>query len=370
MLTYRADRGHINDWHVMNLGQFAAGGCGLVMMESTKIEPRGCSTLRDAGIWSDAFIPGLARIVETIHTLGAAAGIQLGHSGRKAGMVLPWEGRVPLDIDKVASPDGQPWDLIGPSPVSHGEGFKAPRALSKGEIADVIAAWTVAAARAARAGFDVVELHGAHGYLVHQFLSPLANQRTDCYGGERKNRMRFALELVEAVRAIWPKDRPFLVRVSAADGVGWELEDSIALSKEMALLGVDVVDCSSGGIATGSVLAQEKPVYGYQVPYAARIRAEASIKTMAVGLIVDPRQAEEILRSGHADLIAIGRELLVNPHWTYHAACVLDDPAAQSLLPDPYGYWLNRRGKLDPWRAGEHSLPSPAESFATENASA
>ena len=346
MLTYRAERGHTNDWHLMNLGQFAAGGAGLVMMESTKIEARGCSTLKDAGLWSDEFVPAITRIVDLIHGLGAHAGIQLGHSGRKAGMVLPWEGRVPLDLDTTASPDGLPWDLVGPSAIAHGPGFKVPRALSVSEIAGIIEAWTRAAERAVRSGFDVLEIHAAHGYLGHQFLSPHANQRSDAYGGSRTNRMRFVLELVDSVRSVWPAERPLFVRLSAVDGMGWEIEDSIALCREMAARGVDVVDCSSGGIAAGHVMEPVAPSYGYQVPYAAAIRREAGIKTMAVGLIVDPMQAETILHKGEADIVAIGREFLQNPHWALHAADRLDETHSSELLPDSYGYWLAKRKEL------------------------
>lgn len=346
MLTYRAEGGHTNDWHVMNLGQFAAGGAGLVFMESTKIDPRGCSTLKDAGLWSDEFIPAMTRIVDLIHELGAHAGIQLGHSGRKAGMVLPWEGRVPLDLDTVNTPTGEPWELVGPSAIAHGPGFKVPRELSIGDIQEIIETWVKATVRAEKAGFDVVEIHAAHGYLAHQFLSPHANKRTDRYGGSLKNRMRFVLELVSAVRNVWPEDRPLFIRLSAADGMGWELEDSVALSREMGALGVDVVDCSSGGMASGGAKEPLVPGYGYQVPYAARIRRDAGIKTMAVGLIVDPRQAEAILDAGDADLTAIGREFLQNPHWALHAAEVLDARDAGRLTPHSYDYWLEKRKQL------------------------
>lgn len=346
MLTYRAEGGHINDWHVMNLGQFAAGGAGLVFMESTKINPHGCSTLKDAGLWSDDFVPNLTRIVDLIHELGAHAGIQLGHSGRKAGMVLPWEGRVPLDLDTIKTPTGEPWQLVGPSAIAHGPAFKVPKELSRGEIQDVIDDWVKATVRAEKAGFDVVEIHAAHGYLAHQFLSPHANKRTDRYGGSLNNRMRFLLELVSAVRSVWPESRPLFVRISAIDGMGWDLADSVALSRELAALGVDVVDCSSGGMAPAGVKEPVTPGYGYQVPYAARIRRDAGIKTMAVGLIVEPRQAEAILQSGDADLVAIGREYLRNPHWTLHAAEAISPRDVGSLTPESYNYWLEKRKQL------------------------
>lgn len=343
MLTYRAQNGHTNDWHLMNLGQYAAGGAGLVMMESTKVEARGCSTLKDAGLWADEFIPAVTRIVNLIHELGAHAGIQLGHSGRKAGMYLPWEGRGPLDLDEARSPDGQPWDLIGPSPIAHGRGYKAPRELSIKEIAEVIENWTSAARRAEQCGFDVLELHAAHGYLGHQFLSAHANQRSDAYGGTLHNRMRFVLETAEAVRAVWPADRPLFARLSAVDELGWTIEDSIALSRELAIRGVDVIDCSSGGIGGRNLMEPAAPKYGYQVPYAAAIRREAGVKSMAVGLIVAPSHAEAIIRDGEADLVAIGREFLQNPHWALAAADELAPAKSRELTPESYGYWLAKR---------------------------
>lgn len=343
MLMYRAEGGHTNDWHVMNLGQFAAAGVGLVMMESTKVDPDGCSTLRDAAIWDDAYVPGLRRIVDHVHSLGTPIGVQLGHSGRKAGMVLPWEGRGVLDLDRTPNPAGAPWQLVGPSAIPHSDACKTPHALSVAEIGGMIDTWVAAARRALAAGFDVIELHLAHGYLGHQFLSPHANRRGDGYGGSLQNRMRFALELAEAVRAVWPADRPLFARLSCVDGMGWTIEDSIALSRELAARGVDIVDCSTGGMAVrGENL---RPGYGYQTPFAAAIRAQAGAATMAVGMIVDPRQAEAIIATGKADLVALGRELLHNPHWAYHAAQQLGVAEPESLLPPSYAYWLDKRGR-------------------------
>jgi 2,4-dienoyl-CoA reductase-like NADH-dependent reductase (Old Yellow Enzyme family) len=344
MLTYQAEAGKVNDWHVMNLGQYAAGGAGLVFMESTKVDPHGCSTQKDCGIWSDEFVPGLARVADIIHRQGAHAGLQLGHSGRKAGMVLPWEGRGVLDLDHALTPSGERWQLVGPSAIAQNSNYKVPKELTGDEIKNMIDKWVRAAERAFQAGFDVLELHCAHGYLGHEFLSPLANQRTDRYGGSLENRMRFVLELATAVRAVWPHSQPLFLRISAVDNVGWTLDDSVALGKELNTVGVDVIDCSSGGMG-GDPLADTPPTYGYQVPYAARIRSEAGIKTMAVGLITDGRQAESILQKGEADLIAVGREFLSDPHWPLHAAEALGE-RTKGMLPDSYDYWLEKRRGL------------------------
>src|SRR5438128_5401656 len=345
MLTYQADNGRPNDWHIMNLGQFAAGGAGLVFMESTKVDPHGCSTRKDCGIWSDEFVPGLAKIADMIHKQGAHAGLQLGHSGRKAGMVLPWEGRGVLDLDHVPTPSGESWQLVGPSAIAHNSSYKVPKALSLSDIENLIDKWVKATRRAAEAGFDALELHCAHGYLGHQFLSPMANQRTDRYGGSLQNRMRFVVELATTVRAAWPDGQPLFVRISAVDNVGWALDDSVALANELRTAGVDVIDCSSGGMG-GDPMAEGTLTYGYQVPYAARIRQEAGIKTMAVGLITNGRQAEAILQNEQADLIAIGREFLSDPHWPLHAAEALGVPT-KGMLPDSYDYWLEKRRSLD-----------------------
>ncbi|TJV46116.1 MAG: NADH:flavin oxidoreductase/NADH oxidase [Mesorhizobium sp.] len=344
MLTYQAEGGKANDWHVMNLGQYAAGGAGLVFMESTKVDPHGCSTRKDCGIWSDEFVPGLARVADIIHQQGAMAGLQLGHSGRKAGMVLPWEGRVPLDLDSVPTPSGETWQLVGPSAIAHNSKYKVPKELTRDDIKAMINKWVKAAKRAARAGFDVLELHCAHGYLGHQFLSPVANKRTDEYGGLLRDRMRFVVEMATAVRSVWAESQPLFLRISAVDNAGWTIDDSVALAKELRRVGVDVIDCSSGGMG-GDPLADTPPTYGYQVPYAARIRREAGIMTMAVGLITDAHQAQGIIRSGEADLIAIGREFLSDPHWPLHAAEVLGE-RTEGIMPHPYDYWLEKRREL------------------------
>lgn len=360
MHQYAAVDGHAGDWHLMNAGRYAAGGAGFVMMESTKVERRGCGTVGDLGLWNDAFVPGLARIVDFIHGCGAVAGIQLGHSGRKARTGRPWEGGRPLSPSAEIA-DWDAWELIAPSALAPDERSPVPRALELAEIPDAVAAWGKAAARANAAGFDIIEIHAAHGYLLHQFLSPLANQRTDAYGGSERNRMRFVIEVVEAVRAHWPQGKPLFLRLSAEDDAGWGPAQSVALAREVKPLGVDVIDCSSGGIlARAPSLA---PGYDYQVPYAERIRREAGVMTMAVGVIVHARQAERILAEGRADLVALAREMLYNPNWAMDAAQKLGFDAGFEMLPPPYRYWLSKRASalpaLTPSTWAEGDLPQP-----------
>ncbi len=344
MLTYSAVGGHVSDWHLAHLAQFAAGGAGLVFMESTKIDPAGCSTPRDTGLWKDEFVEPLKRITALIKRNGAVPAIQLGHSGRKARRSVPWEGRVPMancpGVDR-----GEEWELVGPSAIAHDPKYAVPREMTRDDIREVDQAWAEAARRANEAGFDVVEIHGAHGYLIHQFLSATANQRTDEYGGSLENRMRLAIEVARAVRTRWPEGKPLFFRASAVDETGWTIEDSIALAKVLKANGVDVIDCSSGGMGDGATASEGAPRYGYQVPYAREIRAGADIMTMAVGMIVHSDQAEEIVNTGSADLVALGRELLHNPHWPIDAAQKLGIEAPFSGIPNAYAYFLEKRAK-------------------------
>lgn len=341
MHQYAAVKGFPTDWHLMNAGRYAAGGAGLFFVESTKIERRGCGTVGDLGLWDDAFIPPLRRIAEFTRACGAAVGIQLGHSGRKSRIARPWEGGRPLapspEID-----DWDAWELVAPSAISADAKSPVPRALERHEIRPIVEDWGKATARAQAAGFDVVELHGAHGFLIHQFLSPQANQRSDDYGGSLQNRMRFAIEVAECARANWPQDKPLFMRLSVDDGAGWDPASSVALAKLLKTRGVDLIDCSGGGMLSGAVPGA--PVgYGYQVPYAETLRREADIPTMAVGLIVHAAQAEQILQEGRADLIALARELLYNPNWAMDAAQKLGlDPRFESV-PPAMAYWLERR---------------------------
>ncbi len=348
MHQYSARAGFATDWHIMNAGRYAAGGAGLVIVESTKIERRGCGTIGDLGIWDDALVPGLKRVVDLIHQCGAAAGIQLGHSGRKARCQRPWEGGKPLQQADVPAEDWAAWDLVAPSALAADAASAVPHELKADEIHALIESWGQAAARAQAAGFDTVEIHGAHGYLVHQFLSPLANQRSDAYGGSEEKRMRFACEVVESVRANWPADKPLFLRLSAEDDAGWGPAQSVALAKRVKPLGVDIIDCSSGGMLGRPLATTVKPAYGYQVPYAERIRSEAGMMTMAVGLIVHATQAEAILQRGQADLVALAREMLYNPNWAMDAAQKLGVDPQFALVPPPYQYWLARRAATVP----------------------
>jgi 2,4-dienoyl-CoA reductase-like NADH-dependent reductase (Old Yellow Enzyme family) len=346
MHQYSAVKGFATDWHLMNAGRFAAGGAGLVIMESTKVERRGCGTVGDLGLWDDAFIPGLRRCVDFIRAHGAVPGIQLGHSGRKARRHRPWEGGKPLlaaDGPEIYDWDG--WELVSSSALQSPEDEPLPRALGRDEISAVIENWGQAARRAHEAGFDVLDIHGAHGYLIHQFLSPFANRRNDDYGGSELNRMRFAVEVVESVRAHWPAHKPLFLRLSVEDDAGWGPDQSVALAKLVKPRGVDVIDCSSGGMRGSPVVSAGPVTYGYQVPYADRLRNDAGIMSMAVGLIVHADQAEAILREGRADLIALARELLYNPNWPMDAARKLGAGPDFTLVPPAQAYWLSKRAQ-------------------------
>lgn len=346
MCTYSAVDGMAGDWHLVHLGKFALGGAGIVFVEATAVEARGRITHGDVGIWSDAHAAALGRVAAFLKTHGALPAIQLAHAGRKASMQRPWHGNAALTAEDAARGD-IPWDIIAPTAAPMAEGWLVPKAMERADIDAVIAAFAAGAKRALAAGFEIAEIHGAHGYLIHSFLSPLSNRRTDGYGGDLAGRMRFALEVSEAVRAVWPQDKPLFFRVSSVDGLegGWRIEDTVELAKALKARGVDVIDCSSGGI-TGSATAAAIPrTLGFQVPYAARVRREVGIATQAVGLILDGPQAEAILQAGDADLIAIGREALVDPFWALRAAQALGVSTGYSQWPTPYGWWLERRAR-------------------------
>lgn len=350
MCQYSANDGHVTDWHLVHLGKFAQGGAGIVFMEATAVEARGRITHGDTGIWSDAHVAGLQRVSSFVKSQGAVPAIQLAHAGRKASMARPWYGNGPLTQADLARGD-KPWQIVAPSDTSIGDEWLKPKAMDKRELDEVKDAFVAAAKRAHQAGFEIVELHAAHGYLLHTFLSPLSNQRKDEYGGSRETRMRFPLEVAQAVRAAWPAQKPLFLRVSSIDDVegGWSLEDTIAFAKELKELGVDVIDCSSGGIlgsATAATKTLLKRVPGFQIPFAERIRKEAGVKTMAVGLILTAQQAEDALRNESADLIAVGREALYDPNWPVHAALALGVDPEYAHWPQQYGWWLTRRDGL------------------------
>jgi 2,4-dienoyl-CoA reductase-like NADH-dependent reductase (Old Yellow Enzyme family) len=324
MCQYSAKHGVANDWHLVNLGRFAIGGFGLIIVEATGVTPEARISYADLGLWDDAQIPPLARIVTFLHNEGAAAGIQLAHAGRKASTPVPFRHGFDETEEEKPMVGFESWTPIAPSAIIHpsnSPGYTMPREMTKADIAATVQAFADAARRADAAGFDVVEIHAAHGYLINEFLSPLANERTDEYGGSRENRMRFALEVTEAVRAVWPQHKPLLIRISATDGAegGWEVADSVALAHELKARGVDAVHVSSSGVAAFGLTAG--PLF--QVPLSKAVR-EAGVKTIAVGLITEPADAEHILQTGEADLVAFARGALDDPNWAIHAHHVLD----------------------------------------------
>lgn len=347
MCQYNSVGGLPGDWHLAHLGRLAIGGAGLVFHEETAVEERGRKTHDCAGIWSDEHIPAYRRLTDLVRQCGAVSGIQLGHSGAKASSHGAMKDWTPL-LEQDAADGHAPWLAISPSGVPTGRDRPTPHALGEGEIATVVSAWGEAARRALEAGFDVLEIHGAHGYLIHQFLSPATNRRSDRYGGSRENRMRLAFEICEAVRGQWPKDKPLFFRVSALDGRGgiWDLEDTVALSLGLKNRGVDVIDCSSGGISGDSAMPVIPRTPGYHVPYASTVKRRTGIATVAVGLICTPVQAEAVLRDGHADIVAMARELMQHADWPASAARELgiDDPLG--VFPEPYAFRLRRREQI------------------------
>lgn len=348
MCQYSAKDGVASDWHFAHLARFALGGAGLVFVEATAVRREGRITHGDTGLWQDSQIAPLKRIADFLRSQGAVPAIQLGHAGRKGSMQRPWHGNGPLDdSDRARGEDV--WPTVAPSPLAMDKGWLVPHELTPAEMAALREDFRRATLRAVEAGFDVVEIHGAHGYLLQSFLSPIGNRRNDAYGGDRAGRMRFPLEVAETVRAAWPKERPVFFRVSSIDGIegGWMLEDTVALAAELKARGIDVVDCSSGGIAGSATAARVPRGFGFQIPFAERVRREADIKTMAVGLILDPHLAESALRNGQADLIAIGRQALFDPNWPLHAEQALrGDGADFAHWPVQAGWWLERRERM------------------------
>lgn len=341
MCQYAAVDGLVQDWHRHHHARFALSGVGGAVIEATGVMAEGRITPGCLGLWNDGQIPGMAEITRLYRSHGISSGVQLAHAGRKASAALPWHGAGPL---ASTSPE-QAWQTVGPSAVAHADGWPVPHELTQGEISAVVQAFADAAVRAVKAGFDFVEIHGAHGYLVHSFLSPLSNRRSDAYGGSFDNRSRFALEVTEAVRAAIPGDMPMFWRVSAVDHdpAGLQIEDTVRLVVRLKAAGADVIDVSSGGISGPIARSGPPQVPGHQVPYAARIRREADIATMAVGMIMEPALAEKILTDGDADLIALGRELLADPAFAYRAARELGLPSPESILPEPFAFHLARR---------------------------
>jgi 2,4-dienoyl-CoA reductase-like NADH-dependent reductase (Old Yellow Enzyme family) len=327
MCQYSCTDGFATDWHLVHLGSRAVGGAGLVIAEATAVTPEGRITPQDLGLWQEAHVEPLARIARFIREQGAVAGIQLAHAGRKASCQVPWEGGKPIPVEAGG------WVPEAPSAIPFDPASPPPHELTEEAIQQIVAAFAQSTRWALAAGFQVVELHAAHGYLLHEFLSPLSNTRTDAYGGSFESRTRFVRECVQAMRAVWPESLPLFVRISATDWVdgGWDLPQSIELARLLKPLGVDLIDCSSGGAVPKASI----PVGpGYQVPFAEAIRRETGMLTGAVGLITEPQQAEAILQQGQADLVLLARELLRDPYWPLHAARTLGADVAWPVQYD------------------------------------
>ena len=335
MCQYVATDGFADDWHLVHLGSRAAGGVGLVIVEATAVTPDGRITPGDLGIWSDEHVDSLARIVRFVESQGATAGIQLAHAGRKASCDVPWKGGSAL------MPESGAWPVIGPSAVPFDDGTPMPAVLDEAGIDEVVAAFEAATVRALAAGFRVIEVHAAHGYLLHQFLSPLSNQRSDGYGGNLENRMRLTLRVAGSVRKLVSAQLPLFVRISATDWVegGWDIDQSVLLAGRLKELGIDLIDVSSGGLVPKARIPVGK---GYQVRFARKIRDETGVMTGAVGLITEPSYANEIITGGDADLVLLARELLREPYWALKAQQEL---GAEPSWPISYGYAVKRRAK-------------------------
>ena len=332
MCQYSCEDGYPTDWHLVHLGSRAVGGAAIVIAEASAVEARGRISPQDAGIWQDGHVEAWARTAAFIAEQGAIPAIQLAHAGRKASVHRTWEGGASL------TPDEGAWETVAPSAIPFDEGWHVPHALDVGEIRDVIGAFRTAAERALAAGFQLIEIHGAHGYLLHEFLSPISNQRQDRYGGAFENRVRIVLEVTEAVRSVWPERLPLFARLSTTDWVdgGWDVEQTVALSRLLSARGVDLIDCSSGGNVASAKIPMRP---GYQVPFAEQVRREASVPTGAVGLITAPEHAEEIVANGRADMVLLARELLRDPYWPLRAGRELGDEVAYW----PIQYWRARR---------------------------
>jgi 2,4-dienoyl-CoA reductase-like NADH-dependent reductase (Old Yellow Enzyme family) len=357
LCMYQAVDGRAGPFHFSHLTAFARGRVGLVFTEATAVAPEGRISHGCCGLWNDDQIEAYRPIAAAISAFGSVPAIQLAHAGRKASVQPPWAGSRPL-VNADTTDGSPPWPTVGPTSEPVSSTWPAPHALTEPEIADLVAAFAAAARRAVKAGFKVLEIHGAHGYLIHSFLSPLANKRNDRYGGDLAGRMRFPLDVVEAVRAAWPEELPLFVRISAVDGPasGWNIEDSVALATELGKRGVDVVDCSAGGIAgppafrandSGEALksrGDRRP--GFQVPYAERVRQGTGVQSMAVGVIISGEQAEAILQEGRADLVAVGRELMYDPFWALKAAEALGCDPDCKMWPSSYGWAVARRAEI------------------------
>ena len=342
MCQYKAKDGVISDWHFQHYSRFAFSGLGAAFVEATGVSPEGRIGHGCTGIWSDSHVEGLSKIAKIFNEYNCLSGIQLAHAGRKASYLRPWDGVSPITENDKAEPA---WQTIGPSAIPINNSSPVPKEMTVEDINKVREDFKKAAQRADKAGFDIIEIHGAHGYLLHSFFSPLSNQRNDQYGGSFENRIRFALEIIADIKSVWPDNKPLFYRLSSIDapGQGANLEDNIMLAKSLKSVGVDVIDCSSGGITGSPVLTKSKIIPGFQVPYSEKIKKDAEISSMAVGAIISADQANEIISNKRADLVAMGRELLADTQWVYKAATYFNLENAKDYLPDSYSFYLSRR---------------------------
>ncbi len=348
MSQYRAKDGNSNNWHMVHLGRFAMGGAGLVFAEATAVEAVGRRTHGDLGLWQDEQIEGLKPITSFISSEGSVPGIQLAHAGRKASERRPWHGEMPVDDKDISERDEEPWQAIAPSAIPYADGWPTPIEMSTADIEQVVVSFGDAARRSSEAGFKVIEVYAAHGFLLHQFLSPIANQRTDGWGGSDVNRRRFALEVARSIRSQWPDHYPLVFRLSATDWLegGIEIKDTIETAIALRAEGVDMIDCSTGGIG-GKERPQRMVIeQGFQVPFAKQVRQAADMATMAVGFLWEPEKCEELIGNGDADMVALARELLDDPNWPLHAAEALGANDDHSLWPPEFGWWLMKRERL------------------------
>ena len=342
MCQYKAKDGVISDWHFQHYSRFAFSGLGAAFVEATGVSPEGRIGHGCTGIWSDSHVEGLSKIAKIFNEYNCLSGIQLAHAGRKASYLRPWDGASPITENDKVEPA---WQTIGPSAIPINNSSPVPKEMTVEDINKVREDFKKAAQRADKAGFDIIEIHGAHGYLLHSFFSPLSNQRNDQYGGSFENRIRFALEIIDDIKSVWPDNKPLFYRLSSIDapGQGANLEDNIKLAKSLKSVGVDVIDCSSGGITGSPVLTKSKIIPGFQVPYSEKIKKDAEISSMAVGAIISADQANEIISNKRADLVAMGRELLADTQWVYKAATYFNLENAKDYLPDSYSFYLSRR---------------------------
>lgn len=348
MSQYRAKDGYANHWHMVHLGRFAMGGAGLVFAEATAVEKDGRRTHGDLGLWEDGQAEALASTVRFLEAEGAVPGVQLGHAGRKASERRPWHGETPVDQTDEAERGEAPWPAIAPSAIPYADGWPAPAEMTEADIRRVIESFGTAAGRALNAGFKVIEVYAAHGFLVHQFLSPISNQRTDAWGGSPENRRRFAVEVAQSIRRSWPYHLPLLFRLSVTDWLdgGIETEDTVEIARALKAAGVDMIDCSTAGIGGKERPKRMTIEQGFQVPFATEVANQADIPVMGVGFLWDPAVIDSLVRDGKVSMVALAREVLDDPNWPLHAARALEVDPDHSLWAPEFGWWLEKRARV------------------------